>query len=498
MLSGQDTYIKVIENNDIKLELNDIVEKNDSTFYVIGNSIHFKNDTILGSIEVREIKPNGEVSNYNFYTYHGLNHLFTTHKDCSLISNEGKLIIVGERYDGSPIVLFITENLELDTLIDLGLDADFSLARNKNIIEVEDGFVLVLAPRYSQEIGKSRPWLIKIDKEGSIIWKKRLLENNIGEVAGLNLYQYEGNIILHGGHSRPLNTEYSQYRSWILSINKNGEVLWEHFTDWTTDPHEYNNTHISELIKVNEGWLIARTFDFYNPNIAFYPFNQNRIELWDNNFNPIWELKLGELTTLNNIDAIHQLSENEFIATGQYNDNADNALNSTITTYAIKFNSQGEKIWERQDSILFDSTYGCRNNSANSILTTTGDVIHAGSTLVLDSLENQLSYGYIVKFDSNGCIEDNCPEIMTITNDFNYINDYNLSISPNPTMSLLNIRAETTIDDILIFNMEGSLVKSSVFNKKEVQVDISNLTKGIYYLKINIDGRTTTKNVIKM
>jgi len=496
LLLSQDTYKMIVDNNENWLKNFDIIEKDESTFYLTSRSISNKENALLGTVEVREMNHDGEVLDVNSFSYNDQNHLFVTHKNCSLVSSDNTLIVAGERFDGTPIVLFINESLDLDTMIVLELDPDFYLARNKNIIEVEDGYLMILAPGYFIDF-ESRPLLIKIDKSGGLLWKKRFLEDNVGEVAGLELYQYDDNIILHGSHSRPLQEVYGQFRSWILSIDKDGRVLWEYFTDWSTDTHTYEHSHISELIKVDQGWLLARTLNYFDTNVAFYPFNQNQIELWDNDFKPVWKLPLGEMTTLNNINAIHQISDEEFIATGQYNDHADNALNSTITAYATKFNIRGDKIWERQDSLLYTTTFGCRNISANSILTASGKIMHAGSTTVLDSNENEMSYAFIIKMDQNGCVEDDCPRILSSTEDVKLSASADVSVSPNPSNGDFVVQAESTIEKLKIYTTSGILVKTIENDSQQRRIDLSGFPAETYVLKARIGDQVITKKIIK-
>lgn len=75
----------------------------------------------------------------------------------------------------------------------------------------------------------------------------------------------------------------------------------------------------------------------------------------------------------------------------------------------------------------------------------------------------------------------------TITNLF--------SIYPNPTKGLLNIKSKLPIAEITIYNNLGQLLFTA---EEKNQVDISTLSKGIYFVKIKDEnGRTETKKVIK-
>jgi hypothetical protein len=73
-----------------------------------------------------------------------------------------------------------------------------------------------------------------------------------------------------------------------------------------------------------------------------------------------------------------------------------------------------------------------------------------------------------------------------------------LEIYPNPVTNIINIKAQNNIDKISVFNQIGRLIKVLSPNNKTIQADLSNLTSGIYILKINSDNKITTKKIIKI
>jgi hypothetical protein len=72
-----------------------------------------------------------------------------------------------------------------------------------------------------------------------------------------------------------------------------------------------------------------------------------------------------------------------------------------------------------------------------------------------------------------------------------------LEIYPNPVTNIINIKAQNNIDKISVFNQIGRLIKVLSPNNKTIQADLSNLTSGIYILKINSDNKIITKKIIK-
>ncbi|MFK7949364.1 MAG: serine hydrolase [Saprospiraceae bacterium] len=72
----------------------------------------------------------------------------------------------------------------------------------------------------------------------------------------------------------------------------------------------------------------------------------------------------------------------------------------------------------------------------------------------------------------------------------------NVTIYPNPTAGILNIKTAELIENIEVYSTFGQLL----LNRKVVdnQLDISNLESGIYYLKITLEnGKVITERLIK-
>lgn len=72
--------------------------------------------------------------------------------------------------------------------------------------------------------------------------------------------------------------------------------------------------------------------------------------------------------------------------------------------------------------------------------------------------------------------------------------DFNLSLSPNPSEGHLNINSQVQINSLSIFDEVGRLVKT--VNKNTSSLNLTNLTKGHYFVQIKTDLGTKTKKVL--
>jgi len=99
-------------------------------------------------------------------------------------------------------------------------------------------------------------------------------------------------------------------------------------------------------------------------------------------------------------------------------------------------------------------------------------------------------------FDYNSPIETNTANTRIVN--VLAINEntlLNFSVYPTPTENILNIKSKTEISKIEIYSKLGQLILK---NETENNIDISNLTNGLYFVKVkDINGNFSMKNIMK-
>jgi hypothetical protein len=75
--------------------------------------------------------------------------------------------------------------------------------------------------------------------------------------------------------------------------------------------------------------------------------------------------------------------------------------------------------------------------------------------------------------------------------------EFNFQAYPNPVRNELNISANTTIDNIQIFDLLGNRVKNIDVNNNFSVISLGDLSTGIYILKTSIQGSTNTMKIVK-
>ncbi len=104
-----------------------------------------------------------------------------------------------------------------------------------------------------------------------------------------------------------------------------------------------------------------------------------------------------------------------------------------------------------------------------------------------------------IYFDYNFPIETNFAttsfENALSNNDFEI--DNSVSIFPNPTTDMLNVKADSSIHSLEIYDIQGRIVLTKLIDQREVLINISHFKVGTYFLKINTEIGVRLQKIIK-
>lgn len=104
--------------------------------------------------------------------------------------------------------------------------------------------------------------------------------------------------------------------------------------------------------------------------------------------------------------------------------------------------------------------------------------------LVSTSLDNNLASSWVA---STAALD---------TNDFNLANA-SITIYPNPGKELLAIQSQMVIDKMEFWDVYGKVVKAYQVHSREIQTNVSDLSTGIYFVKIYTEYGVKTEKWIK-
>ena len=114
--------------------------------------------------------------------------------------------------------------------------------------------------------------------------------------------------------------------------------------------------------------------------------------------------------------------------------------------------------------------------------------------LVSDIVSNKAD----IYFDYNFPVETNFANttFQVLSNSIIII-DNSVGIYPNPTKDVVNVKANSTITSIEVYDAQGRIVQKKISNAENEVVDVSNVTKGIYFLMIKTELGQKVEKLVK-
>ena len=74
--------------------------------------------------------------------------------------------------------------------------------------------------------------------------------------------------------------------------------------------------------------------------------------------------------------------------------------------------------------------------------------------------------------------------------------NHNLELYPNPTNGVLNFNGNTLLEDIQVIDNHGKIVFEIKINSFKGSLDLSHLTRGIYFVKASSNSGLIHKKII--
>ncbi|WP_396146656.1 T9SS type A sorting domain-containing protein [Flavobacterium sp.] len=115
----------------------------------------------------------------------------------------------------------------------------------------------------------------------------------------------------------------------------------------------------------------------------------------------------------------------------------------------------------------------------------------------LQSGDNVSNRGDIF-FDYNAPIDTGIANtIFQSLNNSAFEKDNSVVIFPNPTQSIINVKSENSIKSIQLYDVQGRLLQTKLTDEISSSIDISDKSKGIYFLKVTSDKGIKVERIVK-
>jgi len=127
-----------------------------------------------------------------------------------------------------------------------------------------------------------------------------------------------------------------------------------------------------------------------------------------------------------------------------------------------------------------------------------GTIMFKIKTLNNLNVGDEVSNKADIYFDYNAPIETNeARSTFALLSNPGFIKDVSVVLHPNPTKGVIKIEADHTIKSIELYDIQGRILQTSIENTTTAQLDITNKTNGIYFVKITTERGTNIEKVIK-
>jgi hypothetical protein len=176
---------------------------------------------------------------------------------------------------------------------------------------------------------------------------------------------------------------------------------------------------------------------------------------------------------------------------GDYNDTlrASNECDSIVVTQISVYPLPYTPIITQNDSLLIsNATNGNQWYIDNNIITGANEDSYNPTTT---------GYYFVIVTDSNGCVSDTSNIICVLLTDIKYSSDENCTIKiyPNPASDRIFIIFPSN-SEIQIFNIAGQVIKTILGTEEKTIVDLKDLSKGLYVIKIKSDKENTIQKFV--
>ena len=77
------------------------------------------------------------------------------------------------------------------------------------------------------------------------------------------------------------------------------------------------------------------------------------------------------------------------------------------------------------------------------------------------------------------------------------VDDFELSLYPNPVKDIAMISSAESVDLVRVFDLTGRIAKQASPSKASFSLDVADLSKGVYFVKLNAGNKEATTKLIK-
>ena len=349
--------------------------------------------------------------------------------------------------------------------------------------------------------------IVKYGNPGNILWKKNFggeggerFSSVTAASGGFVAVGYSGSYSFGNGDWEDVEQGYGAIDAMIVRFDDNGDVVWKnHFGG-------IGNSNFESVITVSDGFVAVGYS--HNGQLENYVCNAIMVK-YDNDGNMVWEKNFRNDSAETQFTSVAELS-GSLVAVGNFK-TGPSKYNAIIVKYANSGNTDTNEITLSQLSVSAGTLNPAFNPEVYSY-----PVHVANSVSSIDIMATPTSQGATISGDT-GTLPLNVganPFTLTVTEGERPAQNYTITVYragktgisetetgkinlyPNPVKDELTIEnGELTINKITIADLSGKSIQQ--INGSQKQINVSALSSGIYFVKIETDKGVVTKKFIK-
>jgi len=356
--------------------------------------------------------------------------------------------------------------------------------------------------------------LMKIDPSGNVMWNKMLNGNGgmcIVETTdkglfgiGSNFYYVKtdssGNTIWE--NTLPINNSTANYSTHCVQTNDNGFVITGYYDC------SLNNKENILLVKMNDDGCICPSINnIFGPhNIAANDtaiFNLN-MNYGTDSVNYIWSTLNGQIISGQNTNTIQikwdSIGSDTLMLVVSNDCGIDSiyySINILDCVVPLLDSIQGPSSSYSATASYYVNELEGTNPIIYNWSSDIGNIISGNGTDSIVVSWSGVGVAFIQVVASDTCGSDTLIKYVTVVIDaINEFSTSEVSVFPNPSVDniIIFIPEKATIE---IFNINGQIIKSICSISKSTTVDLTDLSSGVYIVRVKTDKEIVTKKIIK-
>ena len=358
--------------------------------------------------------------------------------------------------------------------------------RAYSVIQTKDGGYIVAGSATSDTLAGGNYWIVKLSSTGSVQWQKLFGGN--GDDTPNSIQQTADNGYIIAGQTwssdGDVTGNHGNYDYWIVKLNSAGSLIWQKCLGGADDDAAYSIKQTYDGGFIVSGSTVSEDGDVSgkhgNDDYWVVKLSTTGSIQWKRCLGGDGDDEGGEIV---------QTKDSCYVVTGYaYSNNGDVTGNHGLEDYwVVKLNQAGAILWQKcLGGSSTDWAYSIVQTADGGLITAGYSTSNNGDVSGNKGMEDY----WIVKLSTKTGIPD-----YTV-NTLNGLNVY-----PNPANHKVTVVLNTTDfnpNSILsVYNTKGQLKLQKTLSELRTELDINQLSSGLYIMKVENKNSVITQMFIK-